>query len=369
MNSPNLSKRTHGFTLIEVLIALAVMGFGLIGIARFQVTMIQDSGFVREQTIAMRLAESKIEELRAFKALSDSVGLPSYEGIASGTETIQPANDTSVFTVSWTVDRQSPAAGDFKEVRVTVSWTDARGALRTIETGSIIAADDPRQLAHVLQAFTLPDAPVQPFDRVLRVPLQAEKLNEETSVYSPPGEDGVTLQLSNISGEVIGISGSSAITFPDPAEPDKAFYLLSGYIGFGTSPLTPPVTPESDIRLGLTGHAGNPAPNHVCWDDSHLSATDKAFSGYITYNCVVESQFLTDDNQPGWSGVMRLKLGDTASEPYGWGTSNTSAKVCRYALTPANYQNITETLSGQNYLIVRGNANCPLGTTVFQPGP
>lgn len=368
MTRPIPPDRPAGFTLIEALIALAILGFGLIGIAKFQATMVQNSGFVREQTIALRLAESKIEDLRAFQTLTTESGLPSYEAIASGSETVQHENDTSAFTLSWTVDRQSSAAGDFKEVLVNVSWVDAQGSSRSIETGGIIAGDDPRQLAHVLQSFTLPGAPVQPFDRVLRVPVPAENLGDGTSLYSPPGGDAVSITLDNVTGQVIALSGSSAIAFPETIPSDKAFYLLSGYIGFGTPPLAPPVDAESDIRLELIGNDGAPAPNHACWDDSDLDAGAKAYATYITYSCIVESQFYTD-GIAGWSGVMRLKLGDTIAEPYGWGMTNATAKVCRYNLTPHPYENVTETLAGQNYIIVRGNANCPGGTQAFQPNP
>lgn len=55
--------RRQGFTLIEVLIALAILTVGLLAAAKMQISAIQGNYFSNNTTTALSLAEQKMEDL------------------------------------------------------------------------------------------------------------------------------------------------------------------------------------------------------------------------------------------------------------------------------------------------------------------
>src|SRR5665647_2333889 len=85
---PRRHKQT-GFTIVEALIALAVMGFGLLSLASMQLKLAGTGDVARQRTEAIRLAEQKIEELRSFTGISS--GTINWNGLANGTDTITPS--------------------------------------------------------------------------------------------------------------------------------------------------------------------------------------------------------------------------------------------------------------------------------------
>lgn len=56
--------REDGFTLIEVLIAVVLVGIGLLAVAGLQTTAMRGNSFARETTVATQLAEEMVERIR-----------------------------------------------------------------------------------------------------------------------------------------------------------------------------------------------------------------------------------------------------------------------------------------------------------------
>jgi type IV pilus assembly protein PilV len=56
--------REQGFTLLEVLIAVLLIGVGLLAVAGLQTTAIRGNSFARETTLATQLAEEMVERIR-----------------------------------------------------------------------------------------------------------------------------------------------------------------------------------------------------------------------------------------------------------------------------------------------------------------
>lgn len=171
---------SDGFSLIEVLITLVVLGFGLISLAGLQGTVLQETGQAKARTIAAQLAEEKLEDLRNFTVLRTTAGTTAYQDIgtnlggtknvnqslrlASGSVTIADSN--AQYNRSWTVSNFSyggpnATAGnftstvlkpypDFKKIAITVSWTDQDNQTHNIILNSVISAVDPAKSARVL---------------------------------------------------------------------------------------------------------------------------------------------------------------------------------------------------------------------------
>nr|WP_270835444.1 prepilin-type N-terminal cleavage/methylation domain-containing protein [Aeromonas sp. QDB30] len=62
-------KRQKGFGLFEILVTLVVLGVGVVGLVMLSKSTLTASQDGRRYEIAMRLAESKIEEFRNFNSL------------------------------------------------------------------------------------------------------------------------------------------------------------------------------------------------------------------------------------------------------------------------------------------------------------
>lgn len=180
----NKTAAQTGFGLLEVLITLVVLGFGLISMARFQGTVLQDSGLAKARTVAAQSAQEKMEDLRSFTVLvtpSPQTNPPTASYAAIGNDTggslnadgtlIEPSGTITVSAVeynrTWTVQNYyfstpsseatttlptlAPAFPDFKTVEVTVTWTDQDNIQQNIVLDTIISASDPARSGRVLQ--------------------------------------------------------------------------------------------------------------------------------------------------------------------------------------------------------------------------
>ena len=104
-------QRRDGFTLIEILIAMGIFTAAILGVAISTTSVIKANQSSYSTTIAINLAQDKLEELKALPA-----------SLASG----GPVTDTingETFSRSWTVTSDSPITG-MKRIDVTVTWTD-----------------------------------------------------------------------------------------------------------------------------------------------------------------------------------------------------------------------------------------------------
>lgn len=140
--------REHGFTLIEALIALVILSFGLFGLMQLQARVMTGTSASKTQTIAVNLAHQKIEELR----------VTPYDEIAgnNGESEVIPAGEggTTAFTRSWSVKEET--SPPYKEVSVTASWTDAEQIPESVTLTSFIAESTFAALEPVSEDPTLP---------------------------------------------------------------------------------------------------------------------------------------------------------------------------------------------------------------------
>ena len=54
------NRKVRGFSMIEVLIAVVVLGFGLMALAALQTSIIRSSAETKAQTVALQLAKDKV---------------------------------------------------------------------------------------------------------------------------------------------------------------------------------------------------------------------------------------------------------------------------------------------------------------------
>ena len=112
MDNPE-RKGEHGFTLLEVIIAVTILTVGLLGMAALQATAIRGNAFGIRNSEAVALIEDKIEEYK---------NTP-YASIAEGTVTETGVGSFGMFTRKSTIQEHVPVT-DTKTISVEISWSD-----------------------------------------------------------------------------------------------------------------------------------------------------------------------------------------------------------------------------------------------------
>lgn len=113
--------------MLEVVVAMGLLGIGLLGIAAVQVTALHVSGNSRHLSDAMYLANEKMEEFRSMPLAS----LPPSGNDPNPIQTAVPAGDATTFVRRWIVTANAPSIG-VTTIRVEVDWVDGRGTTRTM---------------------------------------------------------------------------------------------------------------------------------------------------------------------------------------------------------------------------------------------
>jgi Tfp pilus assembly protein PilV len=117
-----------GILLTEVLITLLLMSMVLIALARFQVTALQNNRLANSRTIAVNLAQNKIETIRN---ITDHA---TFQAITDGTESAGPPGSNAdliieglntIYTCLWSITGDI-ATGNI-QLDVSVSWPDRNG--------------------------------------------------------------------------------------------------------------------------------------------------------------------------------------------------------------------------------------------------
>ncbi|MBL0296205.1 MAG: prepilin-type N-terminal cleavage/methylation domain-containing protein [Betaproteobacteria bacterium] len=81
MNQRRRSAR--GVSLVEALVALAVMAFGMLGLIGVQSTLRLNGDTAKQRSEAVRIAQSRLDDLRAFSVLPVTAGASAYADIVS----------------------------------------------------------------------------------------------------------------------------------------------------------------------------------------------------------------------------------------------------------------------------------------------
>jgi len=148
-------RKDEGYTLVEVLVALGILGFGLLAVATMQVTAIKTNAIARGMSQGVTLAQAKVEELMNLPYNHDDLKdkspfngsdqdlLPATadgegdgvddDGDNFGLDDTTGADGSEVngrYTIYWNVAKDEPVTAS-KTIRVIVTWTE-RGKSKRI---------------------------------------------------------------------------------------------------------------------------------------------------------------------------------------------------------------------------------------------
>jgi prepilin-type N-terminal cleavage/methylation domain-containing protein len=116
-----ISQNQDGFTLVEILAALGIFSFAVLGLAIGTVTLIRTNQNSHLFTSGVNVAQAKLEESRSMTS-------PAFSNLSCPSYTTSGCSDTAVasgvtFNRSWKITANSPAAG-VSQIDVKVDWTD-----------------------------------------------------------------------------------------------------------------------------------------------------------------------------------------------------------------------------------------------------
>lgn len=418
---PPEPRRQRGVTLIEALVALMVMSFGMVALVGLMSNLRRSGDLGKQRSEAMRLAQAEVARLRSFSLIKEPAGseptVLDYETdiVTRDARTETPDDSNTSYQIkrwasTFIANSAEPQA---KTVQVVVEWkdratrSDSNEAAQQVVLNSVIARADPAFAGAV--SFTPPPGGIrQPADRHPAIPASAKDLGSKLSAYRPSTLSNTVWVFNNVTGVITGVCSIepatpvSALTASDveACKNNTVGYLLNGTVRFSNSDPANPATPEANaIPLSIAIVAGSylaprvdadgqpvtdssgtvimdtvtvTPPTYQCFDNSPSAAPST--QGFVNYDCIV----YPDTSSPRtWSGKVTLT-------DFSTGTTASDYRVCRYSADyngngsgyvtnttaidnyehPAVYAKVTGSLARQNFLVVRGDRACPTAPAV-----
>ena len=409
INVPACERSEGGFATIEALVAMLIMSFGMLALVSMQNTFSLTADAAKLRSEATRLAQQKLDELRAFEQVVAGTGKFSFNAnVISSTsntqETLTPVSNTT-FLRSWTVTPNS--TGTYKSINVTMAWADRQGN-QSLSLASVISRSDPSEIGTLGVG---PGSTVvrKPKNRSINIPYPSVSIQGGRSAFQPAGS-GVFIVFDNTTGNVKGkCTGTLGALLPaEGGAVDLTAtgcdlsegYLLSGYIRFCTSnncgtsnqpgdagaqyanaaDTTIALDSTTPLQLLDTSNQTTGAPTLICYSSRQVTlsngtnvldigqANNQVKARFITYACIVypvdhDSNTTTPKR---WWGRVTLN-------PSGWtiDSGNSNYKVCRFTADydlsgtlsnnehPLWYRGVTGALDSQNYLVLKATDSCP----------
>jgi type IV pilus modification protein PilV len=278
--------RPSGFSLLEVLVAVVILSFGLLALSALQGTLFKTSSEAKAQSAGLALAQEKLEFFRGFQKLA------TYQAIDSSTTAETIAEGGINYSRTWVVDRcayKTAASAfdcgvantgalsttayaqnnEFKRIAVKVTWTDAQSSAQHVSLEEVIAALDPSDSAKIgkLTSGTLPRGPeVRIYDPSKQqqgvIPIAISEgtdtaatnpkplVNGSSAIetrfdvltYSDASDDGTALAQARTQTSLVGCSCDTATADAGGAkrpsywdgtrytEPENATAIVAGYV-------------------------------------------------------------------------------------------------------------------------------------------
>jgi len=379
----------RGVALIEAMVALLIMAFGMVALAGLQSNMRRGADLAKQRGEAIRLAQQQMEQLRNYSVLTlpanPAADVQDYASIAT-VATNANAGDTNsnaAFALTRTVT--DVADTPLKAVNVTVRWNDRANGAQFVIIDSYINGADPSLSGSL--GVTPDSTPLRrPAERQASIPVEAHDLGNKRSALVPGPTATVAWIFNNLTGLIIGRctvpmgTASAALTKEFAADTANCSYNMSGYLLSGYVRFSLTATPSADHPASYalpnfemviiqadtppTPASGPtpttpPAPSYQCFDNAPVDAS--FLLPYVSYYCVV---FPNTDATPSWSGKLNIS---------GIALGSGEHKICRYSADydgdtnisnaehPLNYYTVTGPLPRQNFLVINADASCPIG--------
>lgn len=273
------TSRRKGFVLIEALVALLIIAFGVVAITQLQVLSLFGSSEAKARSEAMALSQVKLESLRNLVEKSKFTGNPMPIDEES------PLNFSEVgeyATYSMEVKVDVPSSLEQRVLTLTTSWTDSKGGPQSVVLNSVIAWDDPSLQASASSG--LGGTLISPTGSAKRM---VKKIPGQKGVYTD--SDKKTYLLDN---------DGNVLIYLDPVDGEaQGFATITGKIFFDQNAGNNAIPSSTNVRVRLSSEGECIYNNAVL---SALADGSNSFK-YFSYTCYVG---------PGWYGNVGVLVDD-----------------------------------------------------------
>jgi Tfp pilus assembly protein PilV len=378
------NRSSRGVSLVEAMVALAVMAFGMLAVVGVQSTLRLNAEIAKQRTEATRIAQETVEARRAFTAIEGAGGYDQAIVNAGPTAVNGLITNTTYSVQSEVVAYTDPPA---KALRVTVRWTDRSNQAQQVILASAIAAAAPGLSGTLaVRPGTAAVGPVRrPLGRHPSIPPQARQIGG-SSAFVPPFQPNMAIVFNNVTGVVTGVcnfnydTSNDTITADDIQSCNNTIIgqLLSGFVRFqlrtdGTelvaADVENPPGPALDLRMNINLTSSGHPSGTFCIDDANSVSVASGSLPFATYFCVVYS------NSTGlWSGITTIEPRPPLTSSWDISddsSSDTNYRVCRYTSAssdaqsvpnadhPRDYANVSGNLTNQNFVVISSRKHCP----------
>lgn len=253
-------KKQKGAGLLEIMVTLAVVAFGVVGIIYLQGEFSTQSANNKARVEAIAYAEEKIEAIRSYAASPEAAYFDA--SFITGLATSFDATPESLSGTNADFTRVTQITDD-TEITVTVSWTDRNSQSQSIEVKTDISWESPGLAASILTA-------------------------SDSETYMPPtgiaviGEGKLTdLGDDDTSPSLLGSQDDDGIAF---YEFDGSLYLVDTNVPDG----------EDDIVMTLP---------EICGEDS-------SFPNCADNVVTINGRVYLDENSPFDVSEVKVKSSD-----------------------------------------------------------
>jgi type IV pilus assembly protein PilV len=131
--NPAPGTNAHGFSIIDVLIGMAIFSIGILAVARMQMSTVRNTTNGNTITEAVMLAQQKMEEVKSVQDVTTLGNEVENNLEADGTAGAGIYNRTTTISVP----ADAAIAANARQVSVQVQWTTVHGGNRTVVLDSL----------------------------------------------------------------------------------------------------------------------------------------------------------------------------------------------------------------------------------------
>lgn len=131
------SRRTAGFTLVELTIAVALFTFGMLSLNAMQLHAMRGGSSGRHGTRAAAIAESQMEQLQrlTWAQLVPTAGWTAPVTVSTNVQTGGGTSAEQVYSLDWRIT--DSVVGWTREIDVRVTWDEPQRSGRNVVFSSI----------------------------------------------------------------------------------------------------------------------------------------------------------------------------------------------------------------------------------------
>jgi type II secretory pathway pseudopilin PulG len=148
------SQDQRGISLVEVLLAMALMGLAFTSSLQSYVRLQATHDLVRQKGEALRWAVAEMENLRGSAFRRNPQGGSAWNDLVSNDQmTLSPFTDPPALPTGWRLDRQVQTQGSavpgpikgipLKSIHLALSWSDRHGKAQVVSLDTLLAGQDP----------------------------------------------------------------------------------------------------------------------------------------------------------------------------------------------------------------------------------